>query len=524
MAGRVGKKEAVKSAAKPASRKDGAARMVASLAVDEQLESKMRVARSVSKTAPLKKRSEKLREREHNYHLLADFNNRLNDVSISFAESSDLKDLFNRIAESFRLLTGSIVATFSICNQETPALKIVSLSADPASNFKIDTYFGPQLFEMEMPISPDLRQEMLTAFIRRPKDLVELTQGVITRDISDLVMQAVGCDRIVALAISHGSEVLGSCVAFLPEKLPVVPDEALKTFLHMAGLAIKRKQTEEALQKSEALYQLLADNTADGIWLLDMNLKLIYCSPSSAKQSGFTLREITEMSLEQYFTPESLKVVAEAFLVELPKVLADPGYNPILTLDLEFYKKDGTAFWAESKFSVIRDKHGEPESILGVARDITERRINDELLRKSEERFRKVFSTSPDLMSITRLSDGLCIAVNKSFTQLTGYEEEEIIGKSILSMNLWSNSADRQRMIEKLLADGVVENFEAIFLTKTGVQRYGLMSAAIVELNGEAHILNTTRDITKRIKAEEALRETEEKYRNLFDNASKPSM
>jgi PAS domain S-box-containing protein/putative nucleotidyltransferase with HDIG domain len=147
----------------------------------------------------------------------------------------------------------------------------------------------------------------------------------------------------------------------------------------------EHKQAEEALQESEAQYRLLADNTTDGIWLLDMNLKLMYCSPSSQKQSGFTLQEIMEMSLEQYFTPESLKVVAEVFLEEIPKIQAYSDYNPILTLDLEFYKKDGTAFWAESKFSVIRDKSGNPVSILAVARDITERKLAQiELLRAIE--------------------------------------------------------------------------------------------------------------------------------------------
>jgi len=132
-------------------------------------------------------------------------------------------------------------------------------------------------------------------------------------------------------------------------------------------------------------------------------------------------------------------------------------------------------------------------------------KIIENELRTSEEKFRKAFSTSPDPMAITRLTDGLCVAVNKSFTRLMEYEEGEIVGKSILAMNIWSNPADRQRMIKVLKAEGAVENFEAIFLTKTGIQRHALMSAAIIELNGETHILNTTRDITERKQADEAI-------------------
>jgi len=158
------------------------------------------------------------------------------------------------------------------------------------------------------------------------------------------------------------------------------------------------RQMEEALKDSEAKYRLLADNTVDGIWLLDMNLKLMYCSPASEKQSGFTTQEIMEMSLEQYFTPESLKVVAEAFVQEIPKAEADPDYNPILTFDLEFYKKDGTAFWAECKFSIIRDKQGKPGSILVQARDITERKQYEEKLVKSYDSLKKSLNDAIDTM------------------------------------------------------------------------------------------------------------------------------
>ena len=61
---------------------------------------------------------------------------------------------------------------------------------------------------------------------------------------------------------------------------------------------------------------------------------------------------------------------------------ADPDYNPVITLELEYTCKDGTTVWAESKFSVIRDENGKPVSILGEARDITERKLSEEKLDK----------------------------------------------------------------------------------------------------------------------------------------------
>jgi PAS domain S-box-containing protein/putative nucleotidyltransferase with HDIG domain len=118
------------------------------------------------------------------------------------------------------------------------------------------------------------------------------------------------------------------------------------------------------------------------------------------------LQEIKGMPMEQYFTPESLKVVAEAFLEIMPRVEADPDYNPVLTLELEFYKKDGTSFWAECKFSIIRDEQGKPASILGQGRDITERRLADEKLEKSYASLKKTLDDAINTMvQIVELRD-----------------------------------------------------------------------------------------------------------------------
>ncbi len=163
-----------------------------------------------------KQAEEALRESEQSYRLLATYHKRLNDISIAFTEASGTEDLFNRIAESFRLLTDAIAATFSVYNQETRALKVVSLSIDPLSSGQAASILGPELFETRMPVSADDMEHMLSQGIRRPKDLCELSFGVMPQDISDAVMDAVGCRQIVALAIRYAEELVGTCVAYLP--------------------------------------------------------------------------------------------------------------------------------------------------------------------------------------------------------------------------------------------------------------------------------------------------------------------
>jgi PAS domain S-box-containing protein len=139
---------------------------------------------------------------------------------------------------------------------------------------------------------------------------------------------------------------------------------------------------------------------------------------------------------------------------------------------------------------------------------------------QSEEKFQLVFQTSPDSININRLSDGLYIDVNEGFTKLTGYTREDAIGKSSIDLKIWDNSHDMKRLVNGLMTDGYVENIEARFRRKNGQVGIGLMSARVLKLNQEDTILSITRDITERQQAEVALRESEERHRQIVESST----
>jgi len=127
----------------------------------------------------------------------------------------------------------------------------------------------------------------------------------------------------------------------------------------------------------------------------------------------------------------------------------------------------------------------------------------------SEEKFRKVFATNPDAMTINRFSDGMFVSVNDGFSRITGYAAEEIVGKTSVELNIWTSQTQRESVIKGLRADGKVQNLEGNFRQKNGSIRIGLFSATIINLDNIPHILSITRDITENRLSENALKENE---------------
>ena len=137
---------------------------------------------------------------------------------------------------------------------------------------------------------------------------------------------------------------------------------------------------------------------------------------------------------------------------------------------------------------------------------IKERNRAEKALRESEDRFRTVFQTSPDAVTLTRLHDGMIVDVNEGFRHLTQYPVAEVRDRKTPDINIWHDPKDREEIVARLEKDGRLENFETQFIRKDGQVITGLISASAIMLNNEPHILAVSRDITDRKKAQKILR------------------
>ncbi len=280
------------------------------------------------------------------------------------------------------------------------------------------------------------------------------------------------------------------------------------------NLFLKQKELIETQEEYKtALYSI-----GDGVITTDTKGVIRQMNPVAEKLTGWKENEAKGLLLTRVFN-----IVNEetGVVVENPvELVLRNGLVVGLANHTILISKDGRKVPIADSGSPIQDDENKIIGVILVFRDRTEERLKEKLILESEEKFRKAFTTSPDSININRLDDGMYISVNRGFLKMTGYTESEVIGKTSVDINIWADIEDRDKLVSLLKENGIVENFEARFRLKSGEIRWGLMSASLLDLNSQKHILSLTRDISERKLAEELIKSSEEKYRMLLELAT----
>lgn len=160
-----------------------------------------------------------------------------------------------------------------------------------------------------------------------------------------------------------------------PEELEAIKGYYIEYAEMLAAMARARIQHTEALTRLEErdqLFQMVTDNMVDSLWLMDLNLRITYATPSVFSKRGFTLEEIQAMPLEKHMTEESYRKATELMVASLQNPAEFENRN--YTVEMEYYRRDGSTFWSETHLRFIRGSDGEITGIIGVGRDITDRK------------------------------------------------------------------------------------------------------------------------------------------------------
>ena len=270
----------------------------------------------------------------------------------------------------------------------------------------------------------------------------------------------------------------------------------------------ERKRAEEALQESQEFSTSLLENAPHAVVVMNPDTSIKYVNPAWEELNGWTLAEIIGTKAPYPWWPDENK---EAFLDGFKEAMKQGrGQAEIIA-----QKKNGEIYWIDMNWASVMHNR-KLKYLLINSIDITERKQAEAALQKSEEKFSKAFQASPDSIAITTQKDGKYIDVNDSFIASNDYTREEVIGKSSTDLGLWVNPEDRDRMLQLLKDQGRIHNEEFTFRIKSGELRTKLFSTEPIIIDDEPCMITVTVDITEQKQAENALRESEEKFSAAF--------
>jgi len=285
----------------------------------------------------------------------------------------------------------------------------------------------------------------------------------------------------------------------------------------------ERKKAEEVLRESERRYRLLAEKVTDVIWTMDMDLRITYISPSVTRLAGFSVEEAVGLTVEEFLTPASLEVARKTFEEESPiKRMEQEDPFRSRTLELEVIRKDGSTVWTENTMSFLRDPDGRPIGIVGVTRDITERKKAAEVLRESEKQYRILFQSMLDGMFVIDAETLKIVLANEALAKMYGFDSaEDIIGLNPLDFIPPEDREEVARIIaEDMFEKDLRQMDELRTIARDGREIWVNTLGTRIEYQGRLAGLVSIRDITERKRAEEALRESERRYRLLAENVT----
>ncbi|UGV41407.1 PAS domain S-box protein [Methanococcoides orientis] len=264
------------------------------------------------------------------------------------------------------------------------------------------------------------------------------------------------------------------------------------------------KLAEKALEESERKFKDLFNYSRDAIIIHDMDFNILEVNERASYYLGYSKDELLQMSISNLTSDDCRSRIAS-----ISEDLIEGRYSHF---DSIATRKDGSEFLYEASLRLI-DYQNNP-AILVIARDITERKEYDNLLKESEQKFRNLFESANDSIFINDL-EGNFLEVNEVICKNLGYTREEMMSlnpRDLISKEDIGKLAGRIDELKKK------ENsiFEIVHVRKDGSTIPTETSAKIIEYSGKKAILSTARDITKRKRAEEMLQISEGRYRALF--------
>jgi PAS domain S-box-containing protein/putative nucleotidyltransferase with HDIG domain len=275
----------------------------------------------------------------------------------------------------------------------------------------------------------------------------------------------------------------------------------------------ERKRMEQELRESEERFRRVVETMGVGLSAIDANGVLTYVNEYLAKMLGYSIDEmIGHPAVDFYYDEEHRRRQEEIFKQR------KAGMQDSMSFEVTWRRKDGQKVYSILSPTPHFDADGRFTGSFAIHTDITERKRMEQELRESEEKYRELINGMNDTAWVIDF-DGNFIDVNDAAVEVLGYSREELLAMGPHDID---SSLDAKTITDliKGMATDKMQVFETSHTTKDGKPIPVEIKSSLITYQGKQAILSIARDITKRKQAEEALRENEEKLKNIVENST----
>ena len=278
---------------------------------------------------------------------------------------------------------------------------------------------------------------------------------------------------------------------------------------------IERKRVEEALVASEMKFRMLAENTPTVVYQCQNDTRFTFSYLNNAVETltGYPKQAFLEegLSFVDLYHPDDVS------LVVLPKN-KEHLHRPSFHITYRIRHKSGQWRWVDEWGTYVTNEIDNTEYIVGMMNDITERKQSEHALRNSEERFRKIFHSSPIASCITSLEEGLLLDANYSYWELTGYNPDTSLGLDYIELKLWDDHPeDRVEFVKNIKEKRSLYNPDYEFRDTRGKKKFANVFYELIQIGEKACVLSMFYDMTAQRLTMQALQKSEARVRALLE-------
>jgi beta-1,4-glucosyltransferase len=272
-----------------------------------------------------------------------------------------------------------------------------------------------------------------------------------------------------------------------------------------------QRDASRALAQVRSRYETIIDHSADLILTVDRRGCIIHANRRAAAVLRRSADQLTGTRLIELIDPRDRRTLFRCLANSLVKSGTMHSIDRLrVNLDDEVQ--------VDARMVGLPDTPGIDGTIVTM-RVITDWLASVARLRASETRFSRIFDASPDAILIVRYKDAAIVDFNPGFTRLLGYQRKEALGRSIVDLELWPRADQRASLLGELQSNGTLVDHASTMRTVAGKEVHVEVSARFIEIDGRTCVLCIGRDVTQRVLAEAALRDSEEKFERVFTHS-----